>query len=87
MDYLDFLKLFDDYIYLTFDDDDTFAVKKIALKNEFKVAFICLQKEKDNVIKAFEEMHLYITFKVSAPCLFSLRAKAIENNPFTLFFL
>ena len=54
MDYLHVFSLFDDYIYLTFDDDDIFPVKKTAFKNEFKAAFICLQKEKDNVVKAFE---------------------------------
>ena len=79
MDYLDFFSLFDDYIYFKFDNDDIFTVKKIAFKNKFEASFICLKKEKNNVIKAFEEMYSNITFKVSTHCLFALRAREIEN--------
>ena len=55
-------------------------LKKTAFKNKFPASYICLKKEKNNAIKGFEEKYSYITFKVSAHCLFTLRAKGIENS-------
>ena len=36
-------------------------LKKLLLKMNLRLLLFVLQKEKDNVIKAFEEMYLYIT--------------------------